>query len=659
MKNDKIMSKNIENSKWQADRFMKEIKGVPKLEKSEEKGLSLKWTKERNGWKMSELQNRRYKEVSPEETVARLKELLSKLGIEVEEKWSKESSVGTYSLRICFKGTDMGQNGKGMTKEFAMASGYAEFFERMQNGIFRFRMEKPTKEIPFTNAPDEKHLSVEESAGIRTHNKVQNSFFENILKQNDKEKATTQEKIEYLKEVLNENATIVPKEVYNYLPYYSVKHKELQYIPDALFSYLFDTNGMCAGNSREEALIEGLSEILERYAGMQIFKKRICLPEIPMEYLKKFPKVEKMMEKLRKNDEYYFRLVDCSFGGKYPVAGLYMIERNTGKFGFKLGAHPDYGIAMERCFTEAAQGRDIYEYAETSIFDFYSGEDTTNRNLTEFIFADMGTVPYQVVGEKADYAFTEMPDVSDQDNKTILRNLVNSILKDGFDILVRDVSSLEFPAFSIAIPGMSELTFDPDATYFNVFVTMQNLLKNFNNITQNNIKEVVRKMETIVNTIGYEKMALLISLKDRSILPCEDIGAGGKYFLAICYIMDSQYHKAAKLLEDLSFLMENIVENPVEKIMVKAVYYYASAMDKLKDHEKAMYYIRLLFDAEVAEGIDHSFRNKDKTFVNHYEITEEDYVDNDDSFYLPFMKKLREAQRDNPIDQMRNKEIFE
>ena len=40
-------------------------------------------------------------------------------------------------------------------------------------------------------------------------------------------------------------------------------------------------------------------------------------------------------------------------------------------------------------------------------------------------------------------------------------------------------------------------------------------------------------------------------------------------------------------------------------------------------------------------------------------ITEEDYVDNDDSFYLPFMKKLREAQRDNPIDQMRNKEIFE
>ena len=77
---------------------------------------------------MSELQERRYKEVTPEETVKRLKELLKKIGIEVVETWSDESSVGTYSLRVAIKGTDIGQNGKGMTKEFAMASAYAEFF---------------------------------------------------------------------------------------------------------------------------------------------------------------------------------------------------------------------------------------------------------------------------------------------------------------------------------------------------------------------------------------------------------------------------------------------------------------------------------------------------------------------------------------------------
>ena len=609
---------------------------------------------------MSELQERRYKEVSPEETVKKLKKLLEKLGIEVEEKWSKESCVGTYSLRICIKGTDIGQNGKGMTREFAMASGYAEFFERMQNGMFRFRMEKPTKDLNFVNSPDEKNLTVEEALKLGENGgEIKNSFFENILNQNGKKCASKEEKIEYIKEILNEKSNLVEKETYNYLPYYSVKNRDLEYIPDRLFSYLFDTNGMCAGNSPEEALIEGLSEILERYAGMKIFTDKVSLPEIPEEYVEKFPKVKKMVNKLKENDNYYFRLVDCSFGGKYPVAGLYIIEKNTGKFGFKMGAHPDYGIAMERCFTEAAQGRDIYEYAETCLFDFYGGEDSKNRNLTEFIFADLSLVPYQVIGKKSDYKFTPMPDVSNLDNKTILKKLVKSILDEGKDVLIRDLSTLGFPTFSIAIPGMSEISFDPNATYFNIFVTMQRLMRNMKQINKNNLKDVIKMMETIVNEIGYEKLSILISLKDNSMIPCEQMGTGAKYFLAILYIMDKQYNKAAKILEDLSFIAENLLESPIEKIMVKAVYYYASAMDKLRNHDEAMYYINLLFDEEIANCIDTSFKNVDEILVNHYGITQDDYVDNDDSFYLPFMKKIREAQRDNRINQMDNAKIFE
>ena len=601
---------------------------------------------------MSILQERRYKEVTPEETVKKLKNLLNKLGIEVEEKWSNESSVGTYSLRVTVKGTDIGQNGKGMTKEFAMASSYAEFFERFQNGMFRFRMEKPTEQIPFSNSPDEKHLTVEDAMDGN------NSFFEYILKENGKGNLRGKEKIEYIKEILNENSKLVPKEDYIYLPYYSVKNEDIEYIPDRLFSYLYDTNGMCAGNSKEEALIEGLSEILERYAGTKMVKEKITLPEIPMSYIEKFPKVKKMVDKLNKNTEYYFRLVDCSFGGKYPVAGLYILEKNTGRFGFKLGAHPDYGIAMERCFTEAAQGKDIYKYAENCIFDFYDGEDTEDRNITEYIFTHFTAAPYQAIGNKPDYEFTEMPEVSNLDNKTILKNMVNAILEEGKDILIRDVSVLGFPSFSIAVPGMSEETFDPKATYFNLFVTMQALLKDFHNITMDNIKQVTEIMEVIVKEIGYEKLSILISLKDISILPCEKIGMGAKYFLAILYIMNKEYEKASKILEDLSFISDNLVENPVEKITVKATYYYAAGMDKLKSHEETMYYIRMLFDEEIASYIDSSFKDLKDTLINHYGITEDDYVDNDDSYYLPFMKKFREEQRDNIINQNDNKEIF-
>ena len=598
---------------------------------------------------MSELQERRYKEVLPEKTVEKLKGLLKQLGIEVEEKWIDASSVGTYSLRVCVKGTNIGQNGKGMTKEFAMASGYAEFFERFQNGMFRFRLEKPTKELPFTYAPDERTLSVE-----KLMNK-ENSFLDNIVEANGHGKDTKEEQIKYIKHVLNQDTILVEKEDYLSLPYYSVKNSNITYVPERLFSYTCNSNGMCAGNSKEEALIEGLSEIFERYAGIEIFKRKLTLPEIPESYIDKFPKVKQMVEKLKKNEKYYFRLVDCSFGGKTPVAGLYIIDKNTGKFGFKLGAHPDYGIAMERCFTEASQGRDIYEYAETCLFDFYDGEDSKNRSFTEFIYGDFSAVPYQILGKKLDYEFTEMPDVSNLDNKEILRRMVKTILDEGKDILIRNVTSLGFPAFRIIVPGMSEISFDPTAKYFNIFATLQQLFSDFRKITKDNIKEVIKLMEIVVNEIGYTQLALLLSLKEDVLLPCASIGSEGKYLLGILYIMDGQYDKAAKMLEDLNFLVENISRNQAENIMVKAVYYYASAMNKLKSHKEAMYYIEMLFDENMAKCIDGSFKDRDNILQNHYGITQEDYVDNNDSYYLPFMETLRKAQKENVVDQMTNK----
>ncbi len=602
---------------------------------------------------MSVLQERRYKEVTPEETVAKVKKILDEIGIEVEEKWTDKSSVDTYSLRICIKGSDVGQNGKGMTREFAMASGYAEFLERLQNGLFRFRMEKPTEELPFINVPDEKYFSIDEYIG------KDNSYLQNILKQNSKENKTDKEKKEYLKEVLNGEYMEQNNKKYTYIPYYSVRNKEIQYIPDKLFSYLYDTNGMCAGNSKEEALIEGLSEILERYAAIKIFKEKICLPEIPDEYIKKFPKVYKMKEMLDKNDKYYFRLVDCSFGGKYPVAGLYIIEKNTGKFGFKMGAHPDYGIAMERCFTEAAQGEDIFDYAKSNIFDFYEGDENDEKSLTEFIFTSLSSVPYEVIGNKPMYNFVQMPDVSNLNNKEILKRLVDSIIKEGKDILVRDVNVLGFPAFSIAIPGMSEVSFDEKATYFNIFMKMQVILKNLKNVSLDNIKEIIEMMEIIVNKIGYGKLSILINLKDLSVIPCEGVGLGTKYFLGICYIMNKEYNKAAKTLEDLNFIADSLIQNQVERIIVKASYYYASAMDKLGSHDKAMEYMRLLFDENISKYIDASFKDRNKIIYNHYRIEEDDYVDNDDEYYLPFMKKMREKQKENCVDQIENSKIFE
>lgn len=593
---------------------------------------------------MSELQERRYKETTPDKTVKRIKEILKKHKIEIEENWGKKSKVGTYSLRVCIKGTNIGQNGKGMTKEYAMASGYAEFLERYQNGMFVFRPEKESQEYPFVYSADEKKLTAEEIVNQK------DSFIEQIYRKNLE---YTDNKLELMQEILRGKEKIIC------LPHYSVKEQRVVYIPHVLSCHLCGTNGMCAGNSTEEALIEGISEILERYVTIQLLYQKVAVPEIPDDYISKFPKVQEMIQKLRHNEGYICKLVDCSFGGKYPVAGLIILQKNTGRFGFKLGAHPDYGIAMERCFTEAAQGMDIYNYAQSCLFDFKNEDIETEENIREFVNLNVATVPYQIFAEEKTYKFAPRKDVSNLSNNEILNQMIEELLKDGKDILIRDVSSLGFPSYRIIIPGMTEVSQANMAGEFQSYEQLEYYLKDLNRISLDNIDDVIENLEVQVNEIGFNSLDMFMGIKDARVLPCEENGNGAKYFLAICYMMKGDYKKAEKILEDIIFIIQNIAPQNEELTLLKAVYYYASAMNKVQNHERVMYYMSLLFDEKISKVLNENFKNQREIILKQYPIKQDDYAENDDNYFLPFMKTLRKVQKENVIEQERLGELFQ
>lgn len=113
---------------------------------------------------MSEIQLMHYKQKTPEETVQFLQDILKNMKVEVTETWQERSSIGTYALRLDFRGTKIGANGKGVSKAYAKASAYAEFFERYQNDILGPRVFFGSK-FPFLMSPDEKILS---SGDIKT-----------------------------------------------------------------------------------------------------------------------------------------------------------------------------------------------------------------------------------------------------------------------------------------------------------------------------------------------------------------------------------------------------------------------------------------------------------------------------------------------------------
>ena len=123
----------------------------------------------------------KFKECAPEQTVEKLKNILKDLGIEPEEKWMDTGMEDFYTLRLTSNGSEsFASNGKGTTKEYALASAYAEFMERLENDYMTHGAYEDDvwKQNGFILTPDEKVLSVEEAANSG------NSFIEFFLKEN-------------------------------------------------------------------------------------------------------------------------------------------------------------------------------------------------------------------------------------------------------------------------------------------------------------------------------------------------------------------------------------------------------------------------------------------------------------------------------------------
>ena len=79
-----------------------------------------------------------YKQSLPINTVYRVKDILKNVGILTKDThygqypfYSCRVSIGNSEVSIF----DIGTNGKGRTFEYSMASGYAEFLERLQNQV--------------------------------------------------------------------------------------------------------------------------------------------------------------------------------------------------------------------------------------------------------------------------------------------------------------------------------------------------------------------------------------------------------------------------------------------------------------------------------------------------------------------------------------------
>ena len=604
---------------------------------------------------MSKQQEMHYKDSLPEKTISQLKEILNKRGVSVDEIWNKESSIGTYSVRVNFKGTSIGANGKGVTKSYALASGYAELFERLQNGLLGAEYLED-KFFSYVRSYDEKCQTIGE---ILSQNSVFMKFY---FKSLGMEKISDMEKAEFfLKEnrmdyyIFNEN------DKYITIPFYNVREDKIEYLPFYVYHPLYTSNGMCAGNTKEEALVQGLAEIIERYVMKKIMIEKPALPDVPDDYIHKYPRIYELLKKTREMAGYNIFVKDCSFGGKYPVVAAVIIEKNTGKYGFKLGCHPDFGVALERVFTEMTQGSDIDQYATRSCLDFDNKGVESSKNIFNGYKVGMAQYPYQILCDNYSYDFQPIKDVSGLNNKEILQFWLKDIMDEGYDVLIRDVSILGFPSFHIIIPGMSEIN-DVDLKVTHALQTrcyVSRIMRDPKKINIDNCKYVKATYSYFLGDILENSVKSFYNcqyVKDTDI-PLEGIGCGSLYIICMSNVMLGQYGEAAVCMRKIIEIGKNKMNSNQIHFYIGAKYYF-EGMKKMGEHEEVMKYLGTFFSEKICCAISELFEDSSKVFVKQYpnikEIIKQHTLNNDGRF----LGKLLGTDQIHKIDQKSVKSIL-
>lgn len=386
-----------------------------------------------------------YKDADPCSTVKTVKAILSDIGIHAKsEEYQRSRDCYSCRLRLCSDNLyeyDIGVNGKGMTRSLSQASAYAELMERLQNKtLFREGLRYAVERNGFNGGlrfqyfPDE----VVKSISRKKLESLLRTYFPRTIDG-----------------VLDTNGEI---ENLIFTPFKEFGSQRRYLLPIEIIRYNCSSTGMCAGNTLEEALCQGINEIFERYVLQRIFMGEECLPEIDLEDFRG-TKIYRALKYESREKGLEIRVKDCSLGGRFPVLGLLIVDEAHGRYTFRLGA--DYNIitALERCYTEIFQG----DNAERFVFSSYEPEyKVTSADYYNCRKNGTGHWPQYLLDIKQ--SVSKFPHADFTTSAKCFRHSIKHIGTMGYKVFYRDNSFLGFPAFHVFIPGLSET----DAKFENV-----------------------------------------------------------------------------------------------------------------------------------------------------------------------------------------------
>jgi ribosomal protein S12 methylthiotransferase accessory factor len=385
------------------------------------------------------------KDLPLEDTIANMTEILSELGMKIEIASWRNIVPNVWSLHIRDAASHMCfTNGKGASKESALCSALGEFIERASCNFF-YNDQYFGEEIAnaeFVHYPTEKWFELTDDDSI-----PDGLLDDYCLEIFDPEQELCASNL------VDTNSGNVDRGICA-IPYVRQSDQETVYFPSNLIENLFLSNGMSAGNTLPEAMVQCLSEIFERAVKRQIIEDEIVLPDVPMSVLEKYPSILAGIQGLEENG---FPVVvkDASLGGQFPVMCVTLMNPRTGGVFASFGAHPSFEVALERSLTELLQGRSFEGLNDVPAPTFNSLAVSEPNNFVEHFIDSTGVISWKFFSSKAEYAFCEW-DFSGTTEEE--RDRLMAILEDlGKEVYMAVFDDLGAAACRILVPGYSEV----------------------------------------------------------------------------------------------------------------------------------------------------------------------------------------------------------
>ena len=359
--------------------------------------------------------------ISPEQTVKNFEEKIKSQNLDILQE-TKRIDNGRLGIPVFFSvcGEDAKsvtgtakQMGKGATPEQAKASAVMELAERFSFFSFKNKSDNfitdTFKNVEQDAIPFEMIMqSVHDNGDINVNRKV----FENLPLQWTKA--------------------------------YNLSQKKEVLVPFNWFYMINEFNGPSAGNCTEEAICQGICEVMERHTSSIISHSDMDVPAVDPSTADD-PAVVEMLKKYKEEGIKVY-VSDFSLNTGIPTIGVLAYDPETfpvlSEIVWTAGTAPDPQKALSRALTETAQ----------LAGDFNTRSNYIASGLPKF--TDLSKADF-IINATETKSVSELPDISNDNIKTEVENALDAISSMGMEVLLINTmhEGLEIPAFYTIIPG--------------------------------------------------------------------------------------------------------------------------------------------------------------------------------------------------------------